>query len=32
MKIINLFLLAICLTIVTAEDQGDWVDPWKLPI
>lgn len=32
MKIINLFLIAICITICTAEDQGDWVDPWKLPV
>ncbi len=32
MKIINLFFLALCLGVVTAEDQGDWVDVYNLPI
>lgn len=32
MKIINLFLLAVCLTVAAAIDEGDWVDPYNLPI
>lgn len=32
MKIINLFLLAVCLTLCNAVDEGDWVDPYNLPI
>lgn len=32
MKIINLFLIALCIGIVHSEDQGDWVDPYNLPI
>jgi hypothetical protein len=32
MKIINLFLLAICVSVCSAVDEADWVDPYKLPI
>jgi hypothetical protein len=32
MKIINLFLIALCTVVVLSEDQGDWVDPYKLPL
>lgn len=32
MKIINLFLITLCITVLHAEDQGDWVDPYNLPI
>ena len=32
MKIINLFLLVLCLALSTAIDEADWVDPYMLPI
>jgi carboxypeptidase C (cathepsin A) len=32
MKIINLFLLALCIAVGMAADEGDWVDPFNLPI
>lgn len=32
MKIINLLLIALFLGICLTEDQGDWVDPYMLPI
>lgn len=36
MKILNSVLYAVVLlsisTIIKSEDQGDWVDPYNLPI
>lgn len=32
MKIINLFVFGLCFAVVMAADQGDWVDPFILPI
>jgi carboxypeptidase C (cathepsin A) len=32
MKIVNLFILCLCLGVTVAEDDDDWVDGSKLPI
>lgn len=32
MKIINLFLFALSLSVCLAADEGDWVDPYNLPV
>lgn len=32
MKIINLFIVALSITVVLAVDDGDWVNPSNLPV